>query len=584
MLLARKLIERNMNRKKITRYIPVVCIIVLAVLFRFVYLDRIPTAIGGDELVYPVTAKSVVLTGKDLTGTWNIFQSLIFRYPPNQQSAELPYFLHIPFSGLFQFSVLATHLPFAILSACTVLLFYLLGQLLFGTTAALFIGLIAAVNPWLIVMGRTGYESTPATFFYLLGFYLLLRLKSWKIFWSIIPFILAFYSYIATKVLFIPFIIISAMIAYFRHGRIYKIQYVLLGLFSILFVGFFIVALSTAPRTSRISEILLPNAPEITAQVNESRKLSINSPIGPILINKYSVYVQMLTNKLFRTLSPAYLFIEGDLFFPVRGHAMFYAVDLIFFLLGCLFLFNKRKLYFVCVMMYFLIGALPQMLFKSTSDYSLHLAMMFPVLIVCIGYGMYGTVSYCPKRFRFLLAGIVAVVYLGSVINFGYIYFLKYPLQEYGDVHMRIVSKYMVLNQKKSIPISLYSDSNIDFLNKYLFYSNTLSRDVINSLRKTKFSEGFVLNGTHFYGCDKSLNISNKSGIVIIDTSCPIETTVQHLSISRLADGGEIYKIYNDSICNVYNLQPYPKNITLKQLAIDSLGEKIFCETYISRR
>jgi hypothetical protein len=78
-----------MNWKNITRYVPIACIIVLAVLFRFVYLDRIPTAIGGDEIVYPLTAKSIALTGRDLTGTWNIFQSLIFRYPPNQQSAEL---------------------------------------------------------------------------------------------------------------------------------------------------------------------------------------------------------------------------------------------------------------------------------------------------------------------------------------------------------------------------------------------------------------------------------------------------------------------------------------------------------------
>jgi 4-amino-4-deoxy-L-arabinose transferase-like glycosyltransferase len=573
-----------MHWMKIKRFVPIGCILVLAVLFRFVYLDRIPNAIGGDELVYPITAKSVALTGRDLTGTWNIFQSLIFRYPPNQQSAELPYFLHIPLSGFFPFTVLTTHLPFAILSAGTVLLFYVLAQLLFGTPAAIFVGLIAAVNPWLVVMGRTGYESTPATFFYLLGFYLLLRLKSWNILWSIIPFILAFYSYIGTKVLIIPFVILTAIIAYIRHGHTYKIQYVLTGLFSILFVAFFIIALSTAPRTSRISEILLPNAAEITAQVNESRKLSINSPLEPILINKYSVYIQTLTNKLFRIISPSYLFIDGDLFFPVRGHAMFYAVDFIFFLLGCLFLFNKRKLYFLCLLMYFLIGALPQLLFTSQGDYSLHLAMMFPVMIVCIGYGVYGTVTYCPKRYRYLLTGCIAVLYLGSVINFGYIYFFKYPLQEYGDVHMRILSEYMLLNGKRNIPVSVYSDSNIDFLDKYLFYTNSLNRETIPILQKTNFSNGFALNGTNFYSCIKSLDMGNTPRVIIIDASCSTETISQHLSISRLTDGGEIYKIYHDSVCRTYNLQPYPNHITIAQLAMDSLSEKQFCEAFINRR
>lgn len=388
-----------MKRTFAKNYIPLIGIVILASLMRFVYLDRIPNAIGGDELVYPITAKSVALTGKDLTGTWNIFQSLIFRYPPNQQAAELPYFLHLPLSGYFPFSVLAVHLPFAILSVCTVLLFYLLAQLLFGTPAGIAVGLVAAVNPWLVVMGRTGYESTPATFFYLLGFYLLLRLKSWNILWSIIPFVLAFYSYIATKIIFIPLIVLTAIIAYVRRGHKYKTQYILAGLFSILFVSFFLIALATSSRTSRLYQILLPNAAEITTHVNESRKLSINSPFETILVNKYSVYIKTLTNRLFEIISPSYLFVEGDLFFPVHGYGMFYPVDFIVFLLGCLFLFTKRKLYFLCVMIYFLIGALPQMLFRSQSEYySLHLTMMFPVMIMCIGYGIYAVLASFPKQ------------------------------------------------------------------------------------------------------------------------------------------------------------------------------------------
>jgi 4-amino-4-deoxy-L-arabinose transferase-like glycosyltransferase len=574
-----------MHWKNIARYVPITCIVILAVLFRFVYLDRIPAAIGGDELIYPITAKAVALTGKDLTGTWNIFQSLMFRYPPNQQAAELPYFLNLPLSGYFPFSVLATHLPFAILSAGTVLLFYFIAELLFGAPAALCIALIAAVNPWLVVMGRTGYESTPATFFYLLGFYLLLRLKSWNILWSIPPFILAFYSYIATKVIFIPFIICTAILAYVRHGYKYKIQYVVTVFFSIVFVGFFIITLMTSPRSSRISEILLPNAPEITAQVNESRKLSIASPVAPILTNKYSVYVQTLTNRLFKLLSTSYLFTEGDLFFPIHGHAMFYAVDFLLFLLGCLFLFNKRKLYFVCVAMFFFVGAFPQTLFKSQSEYySLHLAMMFPVIVLCIGYGMYGTLVSFPKRYRYLLGGCIAVLYLGNVINFGYIYFFQYPLQEYGDGHMRILSQYLHLSQKRNVPVSVYSDSNIDFLNKYLFYTNSLSQETISILQKTNYSNGFVVNGINFYSCKKSLDMGTTSGVIIINASCSTETMSQHLSISRLTDGGEIYKIYHDSVCGTYNLQPYPNHITIAELAVDSLSEKQFCETYINRR
>jgi hypothetical protein len=210
--------------------------------------------------------------------------------------------------------------------------------------------------------------------------------------------------------------------------------------------------------------------------------------------------------------------------------------------------------------------------------------MLFPVMIVCIGYGIYGTIDYSPKRYRYLVMWGVALLYFGSVINFGYIYFLKYPLQEYGDVHMRILSQYLLLNQKRNIPVSVYSDSNIDFLNKYLFYTNSLNGRTIAILQKTNFSNGFRLNGINFYSCKKSPDTYTASGVVIIDALCTTQTISQHVSISRLIDGGEVYKIYHDSVCNTYNLQPYPNHITIAQLAVDSLREKQFCETYINRR
>ncbi len=572
-------------RKKFTlrSVLPIALILCIAALFRFLYLDRIPIAVSGDELVYPITAKSVAITGRDLTGTWNIFQSLIFQYPPNQHSAELPYFLHLPLSGWFPFSVITAHLPFAILSLGTVLLFYLIAQLLFDTPAAIAISFIAAVNPWLVVMGRTGYESTPATFFYLLGFYLLLRLRSWNILWSVIAFVLAFYSYIATKVIFIPFIILTVIIAYIHHRKSYKIPYILVVLFSILFVAFFVISLTGAPHATRISEILIPSAREITSQVDEARKLSINSPFGPLLINKYSVYMQVLINKLFRIISPSYLFIEGDLFFPVRGHAMFYAIDFVFFVLGCLFLFNKRKLYLVLLMIYVLIGALPHMVFKLQGDYSLHLSMMFPVLIVCIGYGVYRTIYRTPKRYAYFLTGVVMLLYLGSIVNFGYIYFFEHPLQEYGDASLRILSKYILFNQESKIPINVFSDSNRDFVNKYLFYTNSLNLSTINVLRKTSVSEGFKLNGVQFFGCRKEIDMESISGVVIIDASCSTATIANHISIPRFKDGGEVFKIYHDTGCSIYNLQRYPNHISFAQLAMDQLNEKQFCETYITK-
>lgn len=559
-----------------------ICIIVLAVLFRFVYIDRIPAAIGGDELVYPLTAKSVALTGKDITGIWNIFESLVFRYPPDQQAAELPYFLNLPLSGYLPFSVLSVHLPFAILSVGIVVFLYLVTGILLGPAAATAAGFIAAVNPWFVVMGRTGYETTPATFFYLLGIYLLLKLKSKNILWSVIPFILAFYSYIGTKVLFVPVIILTSAVAFIRNRHKYITSYGILIILSFLFTAFFLISLRSSPRTSRITEILLPNAPEITARVNLDRKLSISSPLSVILNNKYTVYVATLTGKFFRTSSPSYLFLNGDLFFPLRGHGMFYPVDFILFLLGCLFLFTRRKLYFLMAMAFVLTGMAPQILFKLQNDYSLHLTLMYPVFVVIIGYGLSGLVASFPRRYKTILASCIFLIYLFGVVNFGYQYFFRQPLQEYGDLHMRILSRYITLNRNGNIPVSLYSDSNRDFLNKFLFYSNALNKKTVSVLRNSQFNSGFTLDGVKFYGCKNSAASGAAQELIITDASCSMSSTGSHLSISRFTDGGELYKIYNDRICGKFALQQYPAHMTFHKLAVESLTDREFCETFVT--
>lgn len=206
--------------------LPLFIIICLAALLRFTLLDRIPNAVGGDELTYIVTAKSIFLTGRDITGTWSPWSIFLFRYPPHEQQAELPYFLHLPFSGPFPFSLFTARIPFALLSIGIVIILYFLTKKLINVHAAIATGLIAAINPWLIYIGRTAYESTPATFFYLLGFYLLLSLRGSKLFISVPVFFLAFYSYIGMKLIFLPLIILFCLFAWSRNRKDQK-QYLL---------------------------------------------------------------------------------------------------------------------------------------------------------------------------------------------------------------------------------------------------------------------------------------------------------------------------------------------------------------------
>ena len=80
-----------LRKLKIENYL-LLFVIILASILRLLWLDRVPSAIGGDELIYVLNAKSMLLSGSDLTGTWNPLSIFFFNYPPNQMQAELPYF------------------------------------------------------------------------------------------------------------------------------------------------------------------------------------------------------------------------------------------------------------------------------------------------------------------------------------------------------------------------------------------------------------------------------------------------------------------------------------------------------------
>lgn len=564
------------------RYIPIGLIVCIAVFFRFVYLDKIPNAITGDELLYAITAKSVFLTGHDLTGTWNPLSAFIFRYPPNEQQAELPYFIHLFFSAPFPFSLFLAKLPFAILSVGIVILLYKIAQRLFGRNVGIATGLVAAMNPWLVVMGRTCYESTPATFFYLLALYMLITCKKWKLLFSVIPLTLAFYSYIGTKLIFVPFVFLAILLGFHIQKRQYIKQYVLIGTYSLLFVLGFFILLKTSP-TSRISELVLPNSPIIVSQVNDIRKNSVQFLMRPFMANRYTVYVQTLLSKLFRIFSPTYLFVEGDQFFLPGRQSFFYFIDALLLFIGSLYVFTKNRLYFITLCLFICIGTIPHIFHKTMGDFSGHLALMFPFIILFIGAGFAGFLQVKSKQIRRVVIIGIVCIYACNVASFCLVYFSQYPLMGYGDFHMRVLSRYLTIAKRTNVPITVYSNTSSDLFKKYLFYTDGMKKQTIDEIKKIGTKSGFTFNGIHFTSCDDKIQNAPPNSILIYDVMCGMQVSGPRLRISRLSDGGGIYEIFNDPVCGQYALNTYSQGITTNDFAVEKLSDERFCTVYINK-
>ena len=574
-----------LSKRVILSFLPLILIVLLAVFARFIFLDKVPNAVGGDEIVYLLNAKASFISGHDIFGKWSPVQGLLFSYPEGETQAELPYILNSFVIGPLRANLFNAHLANAIMGILIIIVLYALINELFGRKQALFVAFLASINPWLVYIGRTAYEAIPATLFYLLAFYALLKLKGWKILLAFPVLILGFYSYIATKLILLPFLFVVLIYCYFYvYKKKYLKQYVVLFLLCAAFVFLYFVSLKLNPETSRLGEIFTPFNSAISSQVDAIRKTSIQTPFTNLFENKYTYYANYMIIKTFKIFSADYLFVRGDEFFSLWRHGLFYYIDALFIGLGALFMFIKKRNVFVLFSALILVGIAPHLLHSGTTgDFSIHSAMMYPFLIMFAGLGIYESINWFKKKYiKKILLVIVVATYIFSFANFLNIYLYWFPLRGYFDFPIRVVSSY-ALRASDNQRVTIYSTASFDYYKKYLFYINGYNKKTAKLIADNLNHKKYVLGNVSFVSCNSLNDLSNKNNLEITDTKCKdLEIDENRLSITRLNDGGESFKIYNDKLCSKYGLKPYPSGIKLSDFSIENLSNEDFCKTFIT--
>ncbi len=575
------------SKKALLNYLPLILIILLAFVLRFIWLDKIPNAVGGDELTYIVNAKAMFLTGTDISGTWNPLTGFIFKYPAyTTPQAELPYFILAPMVGLFNFSLFSVRIIYVLLSVFSVYLIYLISKKLFNKNVGLAASFIMAINPWSIYMARTTYENSPAVFFYLLGFYLLLVLTKRKILLTIPIFFLAFYSYVGTKVSFLPFVFLIVLFAYFFvNKKKYVREYAVVLISCTLLIILFALAVFTTTGPSRVGELISLNSPEISKQVDYVRKVSMQNPLTGIFENKITIFSRIILTKLFKSFSFDYLFVYGDNFYSILRHGFFYVFDAFFLLVGFAAAYAFKKRVFFLLTSLALVGVLPQLLYSARTDnFSIHLSLTFALLPIFIGLGLWEIVNLIKNKVYFYSSLIIiGLLYLFLVFNFLNIYFYQFPLGGYFDFHVRVLSKYASLAEQNGKDVTIYSPSAPDIFKKYLFYSNGYNKNTYLKIRSVYKADKFDFGHLKFRGCDNTIDPTVSNGLIIYDFNCgALKKDYKHIAIPRLSDGGQSYEIFNDKICNGLSLKHYPYGLKIDDFAIENLSQQKFCETFIT--
>ncbi len=248
---------------------PILLLLILCVaLFVRVYkLDDFPVGFHNDEVYVAYNSWSLLETGKDASGH---FLPIVINQWGDYRPAGYHYFAALSYL-LFGLSDWATRLPGAVFGAISVILLWLVVDLLWGRKTAWIAAVILAILPWHIMISRATSESVMSLSFVLVGVYGAARVYKrhaaplWYI-TTCLGFVASFLSYHAARYAVpIFFVGLAGLFWIWRQKRLAILTFILsiiLGVFSILL-------LSTGGN-ARASQISIFSFPETKLVLDES--------------------------------------------------------------------------------------------------------------------------------------------------------------------------------------------------------------------------------------------------------------------------------------------------------------------------
>lgn len=563
-------------------------VLLLSLLLRIFWLNNFPISITHDEMEYIMQAKSIFYTGQGIP-TAPLFGILSWgQHVSGNVLAELPSFLIAPLIGPFASSQFLARLPYALLSSFTVIIIYSLFKILTGNkNLALLASLVLAVNPWSIHFGRTSFEFTFSVFFYLTAVYLVARNNKWNILYSLPLFLAGFFSYHGAKFLFLPLILVVCSWKFFAGGR-KSIKQLLLVCIVAIFISFsYFITIKYQPASSRVGELIF-NSSTVSSEVDNERRLSVPGLQQELFLNKATYFLKELGDTYLHAFSTDFLFVSGE----NRGaysfwiHGLFYIIDFPFIILGLIGLYMVNKKSWLIVIMIIALSPLTSVISGGQEkSYVIRSGLMFPLIASLSGIGIWYLLNQI-KNFRFLIGGIVLVVYFLSVANFINLYLTRYPIYNSEGFFFsdKLLSKYVELASDKSeqdlVTISV-KEPRILF-EKFLFYNNLYSKESALEINQKVARNDFSYRNVKFVDTCSQMSPANNSTL-IYDSRLGCEEETQPVSrILSPADAGSLFVIKNDRLCNSYNLSRYPRVDDIFKFDVYKLTEEDFCKTWIS--
>lgn len=581
--------------KKITQYISwrsalIAGILMLIVFFRFLWIDRIPPGMQFDEVEYALSSKTYQLMGEDLSGT-SFPKSLLVTDTMGNISPIPPLTMSILWHFL-DLNMTTYRSFYVVLNLFTAVAFSFLAYELFKQKYIAAIGgILFLLNPWSIFFSRHGIDGAFVLLFYLLGMLFFLKKNSKKNYiFSLVFFLLGFFSYHGAKIQLIPLIGILSLYKYSLLPKIKRrVNFWHIGIlcFFIASLVFFLVGgnmLSGSIVAQRSRELVFSDMNRFAGQVDSLRSASIDTPIAPLLINKGVMTAQYIVNFYLQAFSPQNLFFSAEI---MKFQGFFYTFEIILFFIGIALLHLKNKRVFYLILGIIIIAPLSTAI--STSGFSIlnRGVLLLPAILLTVTYALSSIQTITSLKIKLIVSGSLIGMYTLSFLIFQYYYFFVLPIQLNSHYHLstRALVRYLELESERGNSIVVSTNTARDFYSRMVFHASpNLQADYLQQRFTVGESDNFQYRETKITNRCVDLNVADATIFVIHRSKLDCynkEIDSKFIFIDKI-DASPDYFIIGGTACKDQMLNRYTHPHLISDLDIDRMDRETFCKRWVA--
>ncbi len=574
-------------------------VFLINVCLKSVFITSIPSIVTHDEMYYATEARSVVTSGSDVTGTWRPWQLA----PANPIYAELTGSTLVPGFWLFPHEPLLAlkFIPILLGSLIPISLGLIIYRLTRDKSAFVIMAAMATVNPWIFQFSRMSFDSLFSTSLYLVGIVLLLYLKRWTRLIALLPFFWGFFQYQGHKPLLLPIVFLMVIFIALKENAFklprrfeFRSWLPLMVIFfsCLVLVGSYLYRLPRLSSAGRLSEIALFNPESAALNVDTNRRLSLSNPLISLMENKYGVNLNQSGDRLMSSLDLRWLFVHGNDSidtFAVTEFGFLYLIDAGLIALAFIWLGQRRpwkngEWWPVALT---LIGTLPNVLKNERPWITFRGSFVIMGLLMLASLGAYAVFS--KKTIPLWFKGALMAVYVLSASVFFYHYFFRYPVTASRDdfLYERIVASYVARNPDQ--PLLLYASQPQKVYESLLVYNQLIKPETMSVINQAYRNNDYTLGTIKLQGNCFDPQVASSAGtLVMVDyqvAQCEQANGLglaRPISLSSIIDSGTRYTIYNDSLCQQFELKPFT-HIDRNLFNIEKLSNKVFCEAFFTQ-